>query len=178
MPRRIGVGVCVSVCGSSARIWQSSRQLFVPGELFQLVIHSLRYQWIPADKTIICSASPWFRASGCVWCLPLVNWLEKDGRFEISPSPFVYFLPYRQTVCPDRPLSWAVYFCPQFASTWEQGVGSDGKLGCLRGFKRTLQLVTEEAHGKKFKSDTYSFTPEQKGKKIAAHAEVIVLVRA
>lgn len=65
--------------------------------------YSQRYLRIPADKTIICSASPWFRTSGCVWCLLLVNWLEKDGGFEIWLAPCVYSLsptasPYRSLV--------------------------------------------------------------------------------
>ncbi len=86
---------------------------------------SQRYLRIPADKTIICSASPWFRASGCVWCLPLVSWLDKDGPFQIPLAPFVYFLPYHPTVCPDRPLFSELHpFALQFAANVEQSVPS------------------------------------------------------
>lgn len=71
--------------------------------------YSQRYLPIPADKTIICSASPRVRASGCVWCLLLVSWWEKDGGFEIWSAPCVYSL--SPTASPDRSLVWSFPLC-------------------------------------------------------------------
>lgn len=71
-------------CISATALWPAACALWAPPANHS---HCQRYLWIPADKTIICSASPWFRASGCVWCLPLVSWLEKDGRLKIPRAP-------------------------------------------------------------------------------------------
>lgn len=147
--------------------------------------HSQRYLQIPADKTIICSASPWFRASGCVWCLPLASWLEKDGRFQIPEAPFVDLFypitqPYAQTG-----LFYFFYFavfCSKVCSNLGTRCLQSAKL-CINTHvllarcKRPLQCATEGTCGKMFKLDTYTGEPEQVEQKRTLQDEVIVLVK-
>lgn len=141
-----------------------------------------RYLRIPADKTIICSASPWFRASGCVWCLPLVSWLEKDGRFEIPLAPFVYFLPYRPTVYPDGPLFsnciFLLYGLQQLENKVSAAVPSSAATHMWWWLVSRVQkaTLTEGTCGKMFKLDTYTVEPEQGEQKRTLRDEVIVLV--
>lgn len=111
-----------------------------------------RYLQIPADKTIICSASPWFRASGSVWCLSLVNWLEKDGRFEISPAPSVYFLPYHPDCMHGQAFFELLTLALQFAAAGGLSVFRSAKLcsnahvavACYPGAKSHFSVCQKE----------------------------------
>lgn len=139
--------------------------------------YSQRYLQIPADKTIICSASPWFRASGCVWCLPLVKLIRE--RLQIRDSaPYVYFHP---TVSPDRPLVLSCLFLlfgfqQLELVVYQLCINTCGGGGLLAGCKKLLWHVTEGTYGKMFKRDTYTVEPKQGEQKRTLQDEVIVLV--
>lgn len=166
------------LCVSSAHIWLCSHQLLLPGELLQLVSHSQRYPQIPADKTIICSTSPWFRSSGRVWCLPLVSWLKKDGWLQIPEAPYV-FLPYHPAKGPDRSLLLhkSLLQVESKVSTKCQALHQHTcGGGLLARCERPLWCATAGTCGKMFKLDTNTGEPEQVKQKRTLQYEVIVLV--
>lgn len=123
-PRWKFVSAVFLVCELNSYLTLCSRQLFVPGELLQLVTHAVKdiceFQLIKHSSALLRPDSePVAVFDVCLWW----NWLEKDGWFQLTGLSFVYFPPYRPTVhsAPASSLQFLI-FSLQFAATLEQGV--------------------------------------------------------